>query len=175
MRPTNRLTYVVFGAMLLLPLMAAVAGSTQEAAQPAKQELPPGEGKDLLVKVCTGCHQVSVITSQHKSESKWTDTVVEMRNRGANGSDEDMEKIIHYLATNFGPQDAPAQTTTAKVNVNSASAADIVAGLSLPQASADAIVAYRTKNGKFKDIDSLKQVPGVEAAKIDAVKDKIEF
>jgi competence protein ComEA len=174
MKSTNRLLYVVFGALLLMPLMAAIVGSTQEAAPPAKQELPPGEGKDLLTKDCTGCHQVSTITSQHKSESKWTDTVVEMRNRGAEGSDEDMEKIIHYLAANFGPQDTVAQTT-AKVNVNTASASDIVTGLSLSQASADTIVAYRTKNGKFKDIDSLKQVPGVEAAKIDAVKDKIEF
>jgi competence ComEA-like helix-hairpin-helix protein len=175
MKSTNRLLYAVFGAVLLMPLMAAIAGSTQEAAQPAKQELPPGEGKDLLTKDCTSCHQVSVITSQHKSESKWTDTVVEMRNRGAEGSDEDMEKIIHYLAANFGPQDATAPAKVAKVNVNTASASDIVTGLSLSQASADAIVAYRTKNGKFKDIDSLKQVPGVEAAKIDAVKDKIEF
>ena len=175
MKSTNRLLYAVFGAMLLMPLMAALAGSTQEAAQPAKQELPPGEGKDLLTKDCTGCHQVSVITSQHKSESKWTDTVVEMRNRGAEGSDEDMEKIIHYLAANFGPQDAAAPAKAAKVNVNTATASDIVTGLSLSQANADAIVAYRTKNGKFKDIDSLKQVPGVEAAKIDAVKDRIEF
>ena len=174
MRSTNRPIYVVFGA-ILLPLMAAIVGAPQEAAQPAKQQLPPGEGKDLLVKTCTGCHQISTITSQHKSESKWTDTVMEMRNRGANGSDEDMDKIVHYLAANFGPQDAPPQTAAAKVNINSASASDIVTGLSLSQANADAIVAYRNKNGKFKNIDSLRQVPGVEAAKIDAIKDKIEF
>ena len=166
MRSTNRPIYVVFGAILLLPLMAAIAGAPQEAVQPAKQELPPGEGKDLLVKTCTGCHQISIITSQHKSESKWTDTVVEMRNRGANGSDEDMEKIIHYLAANFGLQDAPAQTAAAKVNINSASASDIVVGLSLSQANADAIVAYRTKNGKFKDIDSLSRFPALRRQRL---------
>jgi competence ComEA-like helix-hairpin-helix protein len=172
MKSTNRLMYVVFGAMVLSSLIPALARPIQEGkgADTTKQELPPGEGKDLLAKNCTGCHQLSVVTSQHKSESGWTDTIVEMRNRGANGSDEDMEKIIHYLTANFGPQ-----TASARVNINTASASDMVSGLSLTQAEADAVVSCRDKNGKFKDIAGLKQVPGVEAAKIDAVKDRIDF
>jgi competence protein ComEA len=172
MKPIKRFVFVLYGGMLLLPLMAAFAHPTQggDSSNPAKQDPPPGPGKDLLVKQCTGCHELTTVTSQHKSESGWTDTVVEMRNRGANGSDEEMEQIIHYLTVNFGPQNTPA-----KVNINSASAAEIVSGLSLPQEQADSIVAYRNKNGKYKDIAGLKQVPGIEAAKIDAVKDRIEF
>jgi competence protein ComEA len=172
MKSVNRLVYVVFGAMTLSPLIPALARPIQDGkgTDTTKQELPPGEGKDLLVKNCTGCHQLATVTAQHKSESGWADTVIEMRNRGANGSDEDMEKIIHYLTANFGPQ-----TASARVNVNSASASDMVSGLSLTQAEADAVVSYRGKNGKFKDIAGLKQVPGVEAAKIDAVKDRIDF
>jgi competence protein ComEA len=172
MKSIHRLGYIVFGGMLVLPLIAALPAPVQEQNAPhtTAQDLPPGEGKDLLVKQCSGCHQITVITSQRKTESAWTDTIVEMRNRGANGSDEDMEQIIHYLTANYGPPSA-----SAKVNVNSASASDLATGLALSQAEADAIVAYRSKNGKYKDIPSLKQVPGVEAAKIDAVKDKIEF
>src|ERR1700733_9498415 len=171
MKSINRHVCVLFAGMLLLPLIAALAVPAQEqkGTHTPTQELPPGEGKDLLVKQCSGCHQLTVVTSQHKSESGWTDIIIEMRNRGANGSDEDMEQVIRYLTTNFGPQSA-----SAKVNVNSASASDIVTGLALPQAAADSIVAYRSKNGKYKDIPALKQVPGVEAAKIDAVKDRIE-
>jgi len=158
--------------MLLLPLMLVLTGLAQQekGSQTAKPELPPGEGRDLLLKDCVGCHQLTVVSSQHKSESKWTDTIVEMRNRGANGSDEDMEQIINYLTANFGPDSAAA-----KVNVNSASAADITAGLSLSKAEADAIVDYRSKNGKYKDLAGLKQVSGLDAAKIDAAKDRIEF
>lgn len=139
----------------------------QEAA---KRSLPPGPGRDELIRACSGCHLLTVVTSQRKSESDWTDTVIEMRSRGANASDEDLEKIVEYLAKNYGPQSAPA-----KVNVNTASASDIATGLSLPNAEAQAIVDYREKNGKFKDIAGLKQVPGVEADKIDAMKDRIEF
>jgi competence protein ComEA len=172
MKPIGRLTCALFGATLLVPLVPALAGPAQEKkdAPPAKQELPPGVGKDLLIKDCSGCHELTVVTAQHKSESKWTDTIVEMRNRGADGSDEDMEQIVHYLTANFGPQDA-----SARVNINSAGASDIVSSLSLSQADADAIVAYRTRNGKYKDLAGLKQVPGVDAAKIDAVKDRIDF
>lgn len=166
MNPIHRWMSVVCGAVLILPLIAAVAGPTQAAA-PA---MPPGEGKDLIMKQCVSCHAMSTITAQHKSESAWTDTIIEMRNRGANGSDEEMEQIIHYLATNYGP---PSAST--KVNVNSASAADLVAGLALSQAEADAIVAYRVKNGKFADLAALKQVAGIDAAKIDAAKDRIAF
>jgi competence ComEA-like helix-hairpin-helix protein len=175
MNPISRLAGVMCGALValvLLPLIPALAGQTPEAKgpNPTAQELPPGEGKALLLKQCSGCHQLTVVTSQHKSESAWTDTIIEMRNRGANGSDEDMEQIIHYLAANFGPSNTPA-----KVNVNSSSAPDMVAGLALSHAEADAIVAYRSKNGKFKDIAGLKQVPAVDVAKIDAARDRIEF
>ena len=169
---------VAFGAVLVAPLFSVSASQTQpgQGSKTADQDLPPGEGKDLLVSSCKGCHALTVVTSQRKTESGWTDTIVEMRNRGANGSDDDMEKILQYLTANFGPSSASAGSgATAKVNVNSASASDMVSGLSLSQADADAIVAYRDKNGKFKDLAGLKQVPGVDTAKLDAAKDKIDF
>jgi mono/diheme cytochrome c family protein len=111
MKVINRLLLVVFGVMLLSPVIPVLAGLTPQAktADTNKPDLPAGEGKDLVVKECSGCHQLTVITSQHKSESEWTDTIVEMRNRGAHGSDEDMEKIIRYLTANFGPKSAPAK------------------------------------------------------------------
>lgn len=172
MKSSHRARSAIFGALLMVPLLLALTGLAQQdkGVQTTKPELPPGEGRELLLKNCVGCHQITVVTSQHKSESKWTDTIVEMRNRGANGTDEDMEQIIHYLTANFGPESAAV-----RVNVNSASSAEIVSGLSLSKAEADAIVDYRSKNGKYKDIAGLKQVPSLDAAKIDAVKEKIEF
>lgn len=175
-------------AALLSPVIPAVAGAVQQdqpagsaAQQPlpppdpaqqdsAKKAFPPGDGRDEVIRICAGCHLLSVVSSQRKDENGWTDTVVEMRNRGANGSDDDMAKIVEYLAQNFGPNSAAA-----KVNVNTASAGDVASGLGVTQDQAQAIVDYRDKNGKFKDLDGLKKVPGVDAAKIDAAKDRIEF
>jgi competence protein ComEA len=93
-----------------------------------------------------------------------------MRARGANASDEDLVDVVEYLAKNFGPQTPPA-----RVNINTASAYEIAGALSVTQDEANAIVNYRTKNGNFKDLASLKQVPRVEAAKIDAAKDRLDF
>ncbi|MFP5275938.1 MAG: helix-hairpin-helix domain-containing protein [Acidobacteriota bacterium] len=187
----------VLVAAILSPVAASVAGATQQdpsstdssqqtppKPDAAKQQdeikkLPPGPGREELVRVCTGCHLLSVVTSQRKSEDGWTDTVVEMRNRGANASDDDMVKIVEYLAKNYGPNSAPpaaaAPATSTKVNVNTAAAAEIAAGLGLPQSQAQAIVDYRAKNGNFKNLAGLKQVPDIDTAKIDADKDKIEF
>ncbi|HKX30835.1 MAG TPA: helix-hairpin-helix domain-containing protein, partial [Blastocatellia bacterium] len=46
---------------------------------------------------------------------------------------------------------------------------------SLRRSQAAAIIQYRAKNGKFKSIEDLKKVPGVDAAKIEAKKDRLTF
>ena len=169
MNSTSRPIAVLFAAVLVLPLMLWAAGPAQQ--DKGAPDLPPGEAKDLLANECVGCHKLTVVVSPRKTEEKWTDTVIEMRNRGAKGSDEDMEQIVLYLAANFGPGTPPP----ARVNVNFASGPVIVSVLSLSEAEADAIVAYRKKHGFFKDIAGLKQVPGVDTSKIDGVKDKVDF
>jgi competence protein ComEA len=40
---------------------------------------------------------------------------------------------------------------------------------------AAAIIEYRAKNGPFKSIEDLKKVPGIDAAKIEARKDRLTF
>ena len=46
-------------------------------------------------------------------------------------------------------------------------------GIALPQANA--IVAYREKNGDFKDLDGVKKVEGLDAAALEAKKTAIIF
>ena len=47
--------------------------------------------------------------------------------------------------------------------------------LGLTAKESELIVAYRTKNGNFKDVDSLLKVEGVDGDKIQSAKDKIDF
>jgi competence protein ComEA len=47
--------------------------------------------------------------------------------------------------------------------------------LSLLRSQAALIIQYRDKNGGFKSIEDLKKVPGVDAAKIEARKDRLIF
>lgn len=176
----------VLVAAFLSPVVPAVAGSSLQAAstpapapisppdtaqqEGAKKDLPPGEGRDAVIRLCGGCHLYTVITVQRQSESQWTDTVIEMRGRGASGSDDEMAQIIEYLTKNFGPDSA-----LPKINVNTAPATVIASGLSLTFQEGQAIADYRDKHGKFKDLAGLRQVPGVDGSKIDAAQDRIAF
>jgi competence protein ComEA len=172
MKRMQQILSVLGGTATIIFTLTAFALSAQQSqsASGVKQELPPGAGKDTVVRVCSGCHLLTVVTTQRKTADSWTDTAVEMRNRGANASDEELEQIVQYLATNFGPKSAPS-----RININTAAASEIAVVLSLPQAEAEAIVAYRDENGKFKDIAALELVPTVETTKIEAATDRIDF
>jgi len=75
---------------------------------------------------------------------------------------------VDYLAKNFPP-------LPDKVNVNKAAAKDIETGLELTSQEAEMIVKYRTDHGDFKDFDTLAKVPGLDAKKLEAKKDRIVF
>jgi competence protein ComEA len=135
------------------------------------QDLPPGEGRETLMRVCTACHDIEAIPRLHYSREGWANLVSSMKDMGADATDAELAQIVNYLAKNFGK----VQEAAKKTNVNYATAKEIETGLVLTEKESGLIVAYRTKNGNFKDLDSLLKVEGVDAAKIQSAKDKIEF
>jgi competence protein ComEA len=136
------------------------------------KQLPPGPGKEVLQRVCTACHAVDIVMGKALTKDGWTELVGDMISRGAQGSDDDFTQIVNYLAKNFPPQQGDAAK---KVNVNKASADELKSALTLAGKDADVIVEYRQRNGDFKSVEDLKKVPGLDAAKIDAVKDRLIF
>ncbi|SPF35982.1 conserved hypothetical protein [Candidatus Sulfopaludibacter sp. SbA4] len=77
--------------------------------------------------------------------------------------------MVDYLAKNYQGDALP------RINVNKARAIELESGLTLKRSEAAAIVDYRTKHGDFKSIEDLKKVPGIDAAKIEAKKDRLTF
>jgi competence protein ComEA len=149
--------------MMSRALILVVIFCSGLAAQ--KSSLPDGPGKDVVQRVCAQCHAVEIFTVKGNTRDGWTQVVTEMISRGAQGSDDDFGIVVDYLTANFPP----------KVNVNKAGAADLVTGLALEQKEAEAIVEYRKQNGNFKGLEDLKKVPGLDAAKLESVKQKIGF
>ena len=90
--------------------LATIAAAFLLAASVQAQDLPNGAGKDLVMNVCTVCHEVTRITSKKKSKEEWSDTVDKMAARGAKASDEEFETIVTYLAKYFG-KDQPSGKT----------------------------------------------------------------
>jgi competence ComEA-like helix-hairpin-helix protein len=144
----------------------------------AQDALPEGRGKAEFTRICSQCHSTTVVTRLRNSEDGWSAVVDDMVSRGAQGTDDEFNRVVKYLAANFGPN-SPGGTTkpaaTAKVNVNQASEKDLTATLGLTAADAQAIVHYRDTTGKFKDWNDLAKVPNIDTAKLATQKDRIEF
>jgi len=138
----------------------------------ADVDLPEGKGKDIVEAVCSDCHDFERIVRQSLTLDQWRNTLREMMENGATLNAEDVEPLLAYLARNFGPGKKTAAT---KVNVNTATAKEISAGLQLTPAEAEAIVAYRTANRAFREIGDLEKVPKLDMKKIGAQKELIVF
>lgn len=134
------------------------------------QTLPDGPGKDLVETICTACHSLVNIATQKKSKEEWQAKVTEMLQEEADVTATERESIVNYLATHFPKVGAPA-----KINVNKATAKDLETSLELSVKDAEVIVRYRQEQGNFKTPDELKKVPGVDAAKIETQRERLEF
>lgn len=134
----------------------------------AQDDMPNGPGKDVTVRICTGCHGAEMWAGSHRSSDDWDRTITTMTEKGLAISDADYATVLDYLSKSLGP-------LPPKVNINKASSADLARVLAITPKQADAIIAWRTKNGDFKDLDGVKKVEGVDAAAIDAKKDSIVF
>ncbi len=132
------------------------------------QELPNAPGKDLVVKLCSGCHEPTIVLTADLSVNGWPGEIQKMIGLGAPGTNEQFREILDYLAANVS-------TPVSLVDVNSASEAELELALQVSRKDAMAIVEYRDKNGKFKSIEDLKKVPGVDTKKIEANKSRVRF
>jgi competence protein ComEA len=152
-----------------MPRTLALLISISAASAFAQKGLPDGAGKATTVRVCTGCHGAEMFAGARKSKPEWEHTVTAMTTeKGIDISDADFATVLQYLSANLGP-------SSAKVNINKATAAALEKALEITGAQAEAIVQYREKNGGFKDLDAVKKVGGIDAATLDAKKDRIEF
>jgi hypothetical protein len=66
------------------------------------QNLPDGEGRSTVAKVCGGCHEVSIVASQKMSRPEWADLVDQMMDKGAKATEKEVQTILDYLSTHFG-------------------------------------------------------------------------
>ena len=151
--------------MGLKPLLSLFVFLLAMALCAPAQTLPEGPGKQLVEAICSSCHSTERIEDKRWTKPQWQDKVLEMLQEEPDVTQAEREQIVDYLAKSF----------PARVNVNTAAAKDIETGLELSAENAAAIVRYRERNGAFKAIDDLKKVPGVDAAKIEAKKDRLEF
>ncbi len=85
-------------ALILTTLATALPMAAQNDTT-----LPDGPGKAIVQRMCVGCHKVKVIASKHATKDQWSTIVQQMVSRGADGTDEEIDIVVDYLATHFPP------------------------------------------------------------------------
>jgi competence protein ComEA len=137
-----------------------------EPSKPADEatQLPEGEGRDALLRVCSGCHPMSRTADARRTALGWAAVVDDMVTKGAEGSDEDFEAATTYLVTFF-----------AAVDVNHATAKELVDVAGFTGKEAAAIVAYRDAGHAFKSFDDVKKVPDLDEARLTAAKPRLVY
>ncbi len=87
-------------------------------------------------------------------------------------------KLFHTLFLTlillFSSSVMSAQTSAARININTASAEQIATIMTgVGENKAKAIVQYRKSNGKFKSVQDLENVDGIGAKTVEKNKDRI--
>jgi cytochrome c5 len=73
-------------------------------ASAKKTELPEGQGKAAVERVCSACHDLDTVVEMHNTKQGWGDVVADMISRGATATPSEVQEIVTYLAANFGKQ-----------------------------------------------------------------------
>lgn len=83
------------------------------------------------------------------------------------------------LKNDAGVNDIKQSTSNEKsinsgiVNINTASLKELITLTGIGESKANAIIEYRTKNGKFKTIDDIKKVSGIGSSLFEKIKNNI--
>jgi mono/diheme cytochrome c family protein len=99
----------------VLGFLAAVAACTSQPSRPpsppveAGVDLPPGEGREILVSSCLACHDLGglALFKGYYDRDNWRDLVLTMQANGATIDAGDVEVLAEYLERHFGPDATP--------------------------------------------------------------------
>jgi len=123
----------------------------------------PDPNLDAVQTVCGRCHTTAVFLDEPRSWDRWNDVFADMTQRGANGTDEQLERVTTYFLENL-----------TFVNVNTSPADEIAGVLGVGDDVAGAIIASRQRQ-PFSNLAELRAVAGVDPAKLELRKSRILF
>lgn len=156
----------VLGLMVVAVMMLTADYEAQQIV-PSGEGLPDGLGKDVTVRACGTCHETRRAASVRLTRDGWAAVIDSMQKRGARVTEEDFPIVLDYLSTHFLGQ-APQP-----LNLNTATQIDLEAAGGLLRREASAVIRFREQHGRFKTIDDLKKVPGLDFKKIESRREAV--
>ena len=96
-------------SLMVLGGTAAVALASPTSAQ----QLPEGNGKAVVEKICAACHELSLLTDRGRTREDWAGVVKNMMEMGADIKANEVALITDYLASALPPRQAAAAPSIA--------------------------------------------------------------
>lgn len=115
---------------------------------------PPGDGKALVLRECTECHELDRVVPLRKSKQAWKALMDQMISEGAELSGDEIESISSYLGEALGPTAPPL------VDVNTAPREELIKLTGVTPALADRVIAHRKGKGLFSSREEVRTVLG---------------
>lgn len=89
----------------MMPFAAVNVALVLSLGIASEQEfLPEGKGKEILESTCQECHGLDRVTSKALTGQRWKATVDRMVAKGATLKKADVDVLVEYLTTYFGPE-----------------------------------------------------------------------
>lgn len=115
---SNRAAMAFFSAIFLLGCLVGAPRSNAQGAgqgpgEPERwlEQLPRGEGRDIVAANCILCHTVERIVTSHRARAAWDPLVKLMAMRGCPIDDQQVATVIDYVSKNFGPNHKTSEAT----------------------------------------------------------------
>ena len=95
---------VAVAALFVVGVFSAASfAHAQESRTFGGNVLPDGEGRDIVAIACSQCHGLNAFTWLRQGQQAWRHQVYDMILRGTQISPSELDTVVAYLATNFGP------------------------------------------------------------------------
>lgn len=94
---------LVVWALVLGFVLTARAQARSGQTKDDHPRFPPGEGRDLTLRVCSQCHSADTAADQELDAAGWQDLVNQMVETGAEMTPQEYDQIVRYLSKAFPP------------------------------------------------------------------------
>lgn len=90
-------------SLFVASVLAGVLAGAMPSLSQQQSPFPAGEGRDIVAVACMQCHGPGVIVNQRLGADAWRYYVQNMFLRGAQVLPQELDVVVNYLTTNFGP------------------------------------------------------------------------
>lgn len=125
--------------------------------------LPPGDGQTLVAKGCIGCHDLGGVVRLRAAAPKWEALVLDMGARGAPIELDDIDPMVRYLSSVFGPKAPPF------VDAHSATKDELIKLPGVSPEAADRLIAARS-SGSLSSAEQVRTALGLDETDFQKIK-----